>query len=204
MELGDTNLRIETDAKIDVNHILRYYSRMRFVYNLLPSLEAAQSPRVVSILAGGKEIKIEEDNLDLQKEFSLSTSNGYPATMTSLVFELLASEHPSLSFLHVFPGIVATPLMKKSMGSVVGSIMGFLTMPISISMSNSGEWQTFLATSAEYPAKNASTGGSPGYYLLNYDGKDVTNKALMEQLRKEGFPNTVWKHTLATFDRICA
>lgn len=177
---------------------------MRFIYNLLPSLEAAQSPRVVSILAGGKETKIDKDNLDLQKEFSFSTSNGYPATMTSLVFEVLASKHPSISFLHVFPGVVATPLMKNSMGSVVGSIMGFLIMPISISMSKSGEWNTFLATSSEYPAKNASTSESPGYYLLNYDGTDATNKALMEQLRKEGFPDTVWNHTLATFDRLCA
>jgi hypothetical protein len=97
---------------------------------------------VVSILAGGKEIKIEEDNLDLQKEFSLSASNGYPASMTSLAFEILASDHPSVSFLHVFPGIMATPLLKNSMGSVVGSIIGFLTKPISISMSDSGEWQT--------------------------------------------------------------
>lgn len=200
-----TKPNIETDAKIDINHILRYYSRMRFVYNLLPTLEAANVPRVVSILAGGKEIKIEEDNLDLQKEFSLSTSNGYPASMTSLAFETLASDHPSVSFLHVFPGIVATPLMKNSMGSVVGSIMGFLTKPISISMSDSGEWQTWLSTSAEFSAQKDSTDASAsGYYILNHNGKDATNKALMAQLREKGFPAIVWKHTIAVFDRICA
>jgi hypothetical protein len=176
---------------------------MRFVYNLIPTLEAAKSPRVVSILAGGKEIKIEEDNLDLQKEFSFSSSNGYPATMTSLAFEFLASQHPSISFLHVFPGIVATPLMKKSMGSVVGSIMGFLMTPFSISMSESGEWHTFLATATEFTAKNSPVGESPGFYILNHNGKDATNKALMDQLREKGLPDTVWKHTLATFDRIC-
>ncbi|KAJ5287478.1 short-chain dehydrogenases/reductase [Penicillium angulare] len=195
----------ETDAKIDINHILRYYSRMRFIFNLLPTLESAKFPRVVSILAGGKEIKIEEDNLDLHKEFSLSTSNGYPASMTSLAFETLAFDHPSISFLHVFPGIVATPVLKNSMGSVVGSIMGFLIKPISISMSDSGEWQTWLSTSAEFPSKKNSTNASAsGYYILNHNGKDATNKALMAQLREKGFPSIVWKHTIAIFDRNCA
>lgn len=202
---GYTNPTPETDAKIDRNHILRYYSRMRFIYNLLPTLEAAKSPRVVSVLAGGKEADIEEDNLDLQKEFSFSSSNAYPTSMTSLAFETLASEHPSISFLHVFPGLVATPLMKNSMGSIIGTIVGFLTWPMSISMSESGEWQTWLSTSADFPAKDDSTDASAaGYYLLDYNGKDATNEALMEQLRAKGLPDIVWKHTLATFDRICA
>jgi hypothetical protein len=178
---------------------------MRFTYNLLPTLEAAKSPRVVSILAGGKEVDIEEDNLDLQKEFSFSASNGYPASMTSLAFETLASEHPSISFLHVFPGLVATPLMKNSMGSILGTILSILTWPMCISMSESGEWQTWLSTSTEFPAKDDSTDASAtGYYLLDHNGKDATNKALMEKLRAKGLPAIVWKHTLDTFDRICA
>lgn len=178
---------------------------MRFIYNLFPSLELANTPHVVSVLAAGKEIKIEEDNLDLQKSFTFAASNGYPATMTSLAFEILASQHPSISFIHVFPGIVATSLMKKSMGLIVGSILSFLTRPISISASESGEWHTFLSTSTEFPSRKASLDqSSEGSYIVNYDGKDVTNKALMAQLRKEGFPLTVWKHTLDTFDRVLA
>ncbi|KAJ6126600.1 short-chain dehydrogenases/reductase [Penicillium sp. IBT 18751x] len=190
----------ETPAGIDVNHMLRYYSRMRFVENLLPALEATQSPRVVSILAGGKETLIEEDNLDLRKNFSLSASNGYPASMTSLAFEVLASQHPSVSFLHVFPGIVATPLMKNSLGSVAGTILGFLTKPISISAKESGEWQTWLSTSPNFAPKNSGQGA----YILNYDGKDATNRSLMTQLRDKGFPEIVWKHTQDTFTRLLA
>ena len=178
---------------------------MRFVYNLLPTLEAADSPRVVSILAGGQEIKIEEDNLDLQKEFSFSASLGYPTSMTTLAFETLASEHPSISFLHVYPGVVATPLINKTLGWVLGTIVGFLAKPFIISMTDSGEWQTWLSTSAEFPSKKDSTDASAtGYYLLNHDGQDSTNKALMEEFREKDFPAIVWKHTLSTFDRICA
>lgn len=180
--------------------MLRYYSRMRFVENLLPALEAAKSPRVISILAGGQEMMIEEDNLDLRKHFSFSASNGYPATMTTLAFEVLASQHPSVSFLHVFPGVVATPLMKNSMGSVVGTIVGFLIKPMSISAEESGEWQTWLSTSPNFTPKNSGQGA----YILNYDGKDTTNQSLMTQLREKGLPEIVWKHTQDTFGRILA
>ncbi|KAJ5673845.1 short-chain dehydrogenases/reductase [Penicillium macrosclerotiorum] len=190
----------ETPAGIDVNHMLRYYSRMRFVENLLPSLEAAKTPRVISILAAGKEIMIEEDNLDLRKKFSFSAANGYPASMTSLAFEVLASQHPSVSFLHVFPGIVATPLMKNSMGSVVGTIIGFLAKPIAMSAEESGEWQTWLSTSPNFAPKNSGQ----GVYLLNHNGKDATNQSLMAEFRKKGFPEIVWKHTQDTFGRILA
>lgn len=176
----------------------RYYSRMRFVENLMPTLEAAVSPRVISILAGGKEIMIEEDNLDLSKKFSLSEANGYPASMTSLAFEVLASQHPSVSFLHVFPGLVSTPLMKKSMGSVLGTILGFLTMPMSFSAKESGEWQTWLSTSPNFVPKNSGQGA----YILNHDGKDSTNQSLMAQLREKGLPEIVWKHTQDIFARI--
>src|SRR5699024_4653489 len=121
----------------------------------------------------------------------------------SLAFEDLASRHPSISFIHVFPGIVATQLMKKSAGAIVGSILSFLTWPISISASESGEWHTFLSTSTEFPSRNMSSNqSSVGSYIINYDGKDVTNKTLMAKLREKDFPLTVWKHTLDIFDQI--
>ncbi|KAJ5614119.1 short-chain dehydrogenases/reductase [Penicillium herquei] len=190
----------ETDAGIDVNHMLRYYSRIRFIVNLLSALQASKSPRVISVLAGGKEIMIEKDNLDLNKKFSLSASNGYPASMTSLVFEKLAAQYPTISFLHVFPGIVATPLMKNSIGSVMGSLIGFLMKPISISAEESGEWHTWLLTSPNFASKNSGKGA----YILNHNGKDATNQALMAELQEKGFPEIVWKHTHDTFNRIMA
>ncbi|KAJ5925189.1 short-chain dehydrogenases/reductase [Penicillium verhagenii] len=194
----------EGDDNIDVNHIIRYYSRLRFVHNLLPSLELSKSPRVVSVLAGGQEMMIEEDNLDLKKRFSFSAGNGYPTTMTTLAFEHLASKHPSVSFIHDFPGIVATPLFKKVAGPILGSILGFLSKVVSIPASESGEWHTYLATAPEYKSKNAAGEPSGGSYILNHDGKDVTNQKLMEQFREKDFPSVVWKHTLDTFEKLSA
>lgn len=200
--------------------MLRYYSRIRFIHNLMPLLESARSPRVVSVLAGGKEVDVQPDNLDLKKHFNFCQSTGYPVTMTSLTFETLASKYPSVSFIHVFPGLVATPLLKNSMGSVLGSVMSFITKPMSTSPEEIGEWQTFLSTSPRFPAKVAgqdlpaeskveiacASTGEPGggSYILNHKGQDTTNESLMSQFRERGLADIIWKHTLEVFGQVPA
>ncbi|KAB8205715.1 hypothetical protein BDV34DRAFT_195081 [Aspergillus parasiticus] len=190
--------------------MLRYYSGMRFVYNLIPSLEKSKDPRVVSVLAAGKEGLIEEGNLDLKQRFSISASNSYPATMTSLLFQVLATKHRTISFVHEFPGFVATPLLKHSLGNIAGTLLGLLMKPLMMKPSESGEWAVFLSTSHSFPPKDspgrkgARVARSPtglvgdGVYLVNYDGEDVTNQRIMGQLRASGFLSTVEKHTLET------
>ncbi|KAE8354415.1 hypothetical protein BDV28DRAFT_85014 [Aspergillus coremiiformis] len=212
-----------TTEGLENNHALRYYSRMRFIHNLLPLLTASKTPaRVVTILAGGQEGKIDEDNLDLQRSWSFAKAATYAATMNSLAIEHLASLHPSVSFAHVFPGIVRTPLMNKTMGSTLGSIMGFLSKPMSISSEESGERNVFISTSAAYPpaapgdpanvgvplagglktsvASTGKVGG--GSYVLNYDGANVAKEKLMSGYRAEEFPRRVWDHTLETFKKV--
>ena len=188
---------------------------MRFVYNLMPSLEKSEDARVLSVLAAGKEDLIKEDNLDLKRHFSLAASTSYPATMTSVLFEVLASKHPSISFVHEFPGFVATPLLKHSWGSIAGAMFGLLMKPLAMSASESGEWSVFLSTSPSFPPRGWNKKSGPGMeevqiarsstgqvgdgvYLLNYDGKDVTNHGIMGQLRALGIPSVVEKHTLET------
>ncbi|KAJ5711373.1 short-chain dehydrogenases/reductase [Penicillium malachiteum] len=120
--------------------------------------------------------------------------------MTSLVFEKLAAQYPTISFLHIFPGVVATPLMKNSVGSGMGSLIGFLSKPISMSVEESSEWHTWLSTSPNFAPKNSGKGA----YILNYNGKDATNQALMAKLQEKEFPKIVWQHTQDTFNRITA
>jgi hypothetical protein len=202
-----------------VNHLIRYYSRMRFIHNLLPTLKAAKSPRVVSVLAGGQEAPVDEENLDLTKNFSLSASFAYPATMTSAAFEFLAEQNPSISFIHEYPGFVTTPLLKTSLGSILGTIFTTLLTPMSISAEQSGEWNVFLSTSPRFPSKDlakdsasadqkipiakasTSTVGG-GSYIVNYKGEDSTKEKFMAELRDKGFPKTMWDHTLSSFDTV--
>ncbi|KAB8226924.1 NAD(P)-binding protein [Aspergillus alliaceus] len=207
----------DTVEGLDNNHVLRYYARMRFIHNLLPELKAAEIPaRVISVLAAGKEGEIDESNFDLQVSFSFGTAATYGATMNSLAMEYLATQHPSVSFIHVFPGVVRTPLMKASFGYLLGSVIGLVTRLMAISEQESGERNVFIATSPAYPpvaraAKSidgvnvaissmGKVGG--GSYLLNYDGKDVTNQKLMEGYRDKGYSTKLWDHTLDVFERV--
>ncbi|KAE8419729.1 hypothetical protein BDV36DRAFT_307492 [Aspergillus pseudocaelatus] len=208
----------DTVEGLDNNHVLRYYARMRFIYNLLPQLEAAEFPaRVVSVLAAGREGEIDESNFDLQVSFSFGTAATYGATMNSLAMEYLAAKHPSVTFIHIFPGVVQTPLMKSSFGYILGSMLGLVTKLMSISEKESGERNVFIATSTAYPpatraremsadgvgvavASTGKTGG--GSYLLNYDGKDVTNQTLMRNYRDREYLTKLWDHTLDIFQRV--
>lgn len=196
---------------------------MRFVQNLMPLLSASPGPaRVVSILAGGQEGTMEEDNFDLTKSWSFTKANTYAATLNSLAIEHLATAHPTVSFLHVFPGIVRTPLMNASFGNYGGAILSFLSRPISMSPEESGERNLFLSTSAAYPpatpkdpsqlgvplvkgvdTASASTGKvGGGSYILKYDGSNATREKLMADYRARSFPSKVWDHTLETFKRV--
>ncbi|KAL5363830.1 hypothetical protein BJX96DRAFT_167804 [Aspergillus floccosus] len=213
----------DTTEGLENNHALRYYSRMRFVQNLLPLLSASKTPgRVITVLGAGQEGQISEDNLDLQKSWSFFKSATYAATMNSLAIEHLASQYPTVSFAHVFPGIVRTPLMNSTFGSFAGSILGFLSRPFSISEQESGERNLFIATSAAYPpagpsdpskigvplpdgvqtsiASNGKLGG--GSYILNYDGANATNKKIMNEYRQKDFARKVWEHTETTFKKV--
>jgi len=98
---------LESSEGIDIPHALRYYSRLRFAYNLLPLLNASSSPRVVSILAGGKEIDINFDDLECRNNFNGFRAAGNGATQTTLAFEELAKTNQNITFIHKFPGMLS-------------------------------------------------------------------------------------------------
>ncbi|CEL01990.1 hypothetical protein ASPCAL01566 [Aspergillus calidoustus] len=126
---------------------------MRFITNLLPALKLSRTPRVASILAAGKETQISPDNLDLCKSYSFTTAGFYATTMTTLALSHLAAQHPSISFLHVFPGFVPTPIYTSAWGGIVGTIVSMLLWPFTVPLNQSGEWSLFVATSAGFRAR---------------------------------------------------
>ena len=105
---------------IDIPHALRYYSRLRFVYDLLPLLTASSSPHVVSILAGGKESAVDVNDLEVRKDFSLTKAAGNGTTQTTLAFEELARSYPTVSFVHKYPGIVNTGVIDRLLETAPG------------------------------------------------------------------------------------
>ena len=75
--------RQETAEGLEPSMTTRCYSRIRAVHGLLPLLNAAASPRVVSILAGGQEGRMNEEGLNLRMQGVRTSLAGAP-TLTRL------------------------------------------------------------------------------------------------------------------------
>ena len=108
--------RKDTSEGLDPSMTTRYYSRLRAVQQLLPLLNKADSPRIISVLAGGMEGPLNESDLDLRDPLNWSfwNSSVHSATMGTLALERFARENPRLSIVHWYPGPVATPGLAKA------------------------------------------------------------------------------------------
>jgi len=156
--------RTETTEGIDISQAVRYYSRLRFVYDLLPLLNNADHSRVVSILAGGQEVTLNFEDLEFRNNFNGFKAAGNGATQTTLAFEELAKTNPNITWIHKYPGLVSTGLFEKLFGTAKGiwaapaTLAKWVLVPILNLFSTSpdvvGERGLFVATSARYPPAN--------------------------------------------------
>ncbi|EAU38702.1 conserved hypothetical protein [Aspergillus terreus NIH2624] len=218
ISLGGRN---ETVEGIDYLFALRYYSRMRFIQNLLPLLESSGPSRVVSVYGGGFEYSINTSDLDLKHNFSLLNAYKHSITMTSLSMEHLASIHPAVSFIHVYPGLVGTNIYTNSFPAPVSTFYNYamwpFMWPFSVNLRESGERHLFHLSSARYPAKqgivsqgvpletgDVATGttgeAGSGAYLLNWKGDVRPSTEILAQYREQKIPEFVWGHTESLLD----
>lgn len=204
---------------------------MRFIHNFLSLLEKAPHPRVLSVLAGGQERNLIVDDLGLRDNFSLLNVVDQTTTMHTLALEHIAKTHPSISFLHVYPGWVKTDIVEglfnskrrlsSSLSVLVGVLARWLILPIfnliATSVEESGERQLFHATSPSYPSARTlrsekldlettfgcSVTGN-GVYRVTATGETVSDAKVLGPLRKVNMPEKVWEHTTAVFAKILA
>lgn len=186
----------ETNADgLDTSISLRYYGRMRFAQNLLPSM--SEYARILSILAGGQEGKIIEDDLDLERNYSIPTSMAQFASMTTLSFDHLAREEPKKSFIHVFPGLTSTGLLGRSATGVLGLFMRWVVEPVlglfAATSEEVGERVLYYATSGLYKARGEC-------WPLNEKGEPTVGDAL-KGYREGAWAEKVWEHDQRMFER---
>ncbi|KIN06171.1 hypothetical protein OIDMADRAFT_190103 [Oidiodendron maius Zn] len=223
--------RVESSEGIDVGLALRYYSRLRFVHNLLPLLDASATPRVIAILAGGKERELDLNDLECKVNFSAIRAAGVGTTQLTLAFEELAKTHPSIAFIHKYPGFVNTGAAGKILDSVPGilaipaRLVRWLILPIislffSTTPEVAGERGLFLATSARFPPNKSDTPGvtlpngvktaestiitegrGNGVYTLDENDEVSLDTSVMPGYRSDGTGKIVWQETLAVWDR---
>ncbi|KAJ7308635.1 hypothetical protein DFH08DRAFT_1051058 [Mycena albidolilacea] len=190
----------DTREGLEPSMSTRYYSPLRAVQQLLPLLNAAPIPRVISVLAGGHEAQISKAELDLRDSANWSYWNAavHAATMCTLSLERLAHGNPGLSVVHWHPGAVATPgLAKWDKYS--------LTPPNQRSQDEAGVRGVFLATSDQYAVQSGpvlvpgglggvnKSGG--GIFLVDADGESIDNEGVLAGFRERGVDEVVWSHT---------
>ncbi|KAG4437156.1 hypothetical protein IFR05_007358 [Cadophora sp. M221] len=226
--------RLESEEGIDIPHALRYYSRLRFIYNLLPLLKASTLPRVISILAGGQESAIDINDLEVKNDFTFIKAAENGTTQTTLALEELAKTNPTITFIHKYPGFVNSGVLDRLLASASGlyaipaAVGRWCILPIanlfSMTIDEAGERVLFLATSSRYPS--SATTGTPGVelptglkvaeasvtkdgvgngvYRLGPNDESAKESPVLLGYRQDGVDKLVWEETQAVWERALA
>jgi hypothetical protein len=135
-------------------------------------------------------------------------------TMHSLHLMHLTDCYPSVSFLHVHPGWVATDFLSSLFGSggtalqLLGRIVAPLYRRIAMTEEESGQRQLFNTTSQRYPSRTmiisarvdtpnvaASHKTCSGFYRVLWNGETSTDIDILGPLEGDGFKAKVAKFT---------
>lgn len=209
-----------------------YYSRIRFITQLMPLLTASPVPaHVISIYAGGMEdgsAKPGELPIGLPPPatYGITTVRKHTCFMKTFLFEDLAAQHAGhLSLAHIFPGLVDGPTFYSTdmptWFRVVWRVVKPLASWFMTSEDDCGDVMLYLATE-RYPAKGSvgnggerkslvggvevarSTDGEVGggSYALGQRGDVQAKGVSYEKVRREGLGQMVWDHTMESLGRI--
>jgi hypothetical protein len=219
----------ENSEGLDKALSLLYYSRMRFITQLLPLLTASPLPgRVVSVFAptrdkGGKFVL---DDLSLVRNYGFGTLGPHAAYMTTLFFEKLADRNAGkLSLSHYFPGLVQTPAFQGTdvpawLRCIFSLLSPLLRLFIMVPAKESGARVIFHA-SPRFPERASNREGKRpakvddihiatssdgvlggGAYRTNWNNELVPVGKNYPKLRKDGVSELVWDHTQKVFQDI--
>lgn len=208
--------RHETTEGIEISQSLRYYTRILFALQLLPLLNRAETPRVISVGGGGLEsTHIDVNDLDLKEpgKFNLISAHRLSAGMNTMALETLANNNEHITFIHSCPGWVDTGNVHRGLDttSVVMSwfvwlILNPLIHILSFSDEESGQRHLFECTSAAFggrgipgssnQALNSYEKPGNGLFLVSSKCNSTPNAKAISTLR-ESAKERIWDHTQA-------
>ncbi|OBT81098.1 hypothetical protein VE02_10279 [Pseudogymnoascus sp. 03VT05] len=197
-----------TKESLETCFAISYYSRMRLIQNLLPLLRQSLQPRVLTLLNGGKEKPMFDDDICLEKHWSADAVITHTTTMTSLALEHLAKDE-QITFLHVFPGLVnsgnfirvtaaeSAGVVWRVMLAVFCRMITVVQLIFGTTPEECGERQAYHLTSDQF---------GPGAWRIDNSSEVVTASAgdVFEKYRDGGWPEKIWEHTTAVFERVMA
>jgi NAD(P)-dependent dehydrogenase (short-subunit alcohol dehydrogenase family) len=206
--------RRETSEGIEIAQSLEYYSRMLFIQTLIPVLNQAEAPRIVSVLGGGLErASMNIDDIDLKRPdwFRSMKAQVQFVTMNTVGMDKLATENPNITFIHSWPGMVDTGNVWRGvadpnswLGWLVWLFLEPLIRLISFTEEESAQRNLFLSTSAAFggggtpwtgkPGTNVRLETGKGLFLVNLKCDSTPNSKNVAALREQAQAK-VWAHT---------
>ncbi|KAH7312931.1 hypothetical protein BKA65DRAFT_516944 [Rhexocercosporidium sp. MPI-PUGE-AT-0058] len=227
---GNSNMRgrDENPEGLDRKQTLNFWSRMRFISNLLPQLRSASThppnfARSISLLGTGNSYgTIDLKDIELKKSFSAYKNAAHTIIMNDFMVEQYGAREPGITFIHTEPSIVNTGFSRElPLWARVGTkMLTPLLYPFFVSADETGQRQLFHATSGMYPpAKPATsaafasgvplpTGSSimtgangqvgSGGYLVSWKGERA-KKAKLSGMNHEEVSRTIWEKTAEVF-----
>ncbi|KAF3905742.1 hypothetical protein AA313_de0202400 [Arthrobotrys entomopaga] len=206
--------RNETSEGIDVALSLTYYLRMLFILHLLPNLNAAEAPRVVSVLAAGNEsVNIDLDDMGLKNPGNFGPVKFFHQNvpMTTMTMEKIAVDNPNITFIHSAPGWVDTGNVRKGMpppNTILAWLIWLILEPLihilSFSDQESGQRYLFQSTSAAFGGRGVPWTGKPvtnscdktenGLYVVGSKCDSAQNGKVLSVLREKA-KDKIWEFT---------
>ena len=202
LAVADT-VPLDTKEGLETCFVLSYYARIRLVCNLLPLLRQSSRPRVLSVLNGGNEKALHEQDLGLHEHWSPISVINHTTIMTTLAFEHLADNNSRFAFLHSAPGLVKTDifarltppessgwLWKVTLASI-RALAAVVMLCVGMEVEESGERQAFHLTADRY---------GPGMWRIDPSSEPVSAPGVLERYREGAWSERVWEYTMGIFD----
>jgi NAD(P)-dependent dehydrogenase (short-subunit alcohol dehydrogenase family) len=189
--------RTETPEGIDRKMALHYYGKQLLIRELLPALK--ENAKVIIVFDGvyGNPTKLDWEDLDLKKHFSLGKSANHCMVMNDAMIQFHAAEQQrqganNRHFVHAWPGAVNSNLFKElpwflqPLLRVAGSLVGVST-------------DTCAERLLDGVSQCAAAGKEEGRFWSNIDNKGrlVAKKTIWTEAQMK----TVADHTWELVDR---
>ena len=198
----------DTKEGLEVSFALSYHNRIRIVNNLLPLLQRSSRPRILSVLNGGNEQALIEDDLGLERNWAPRNIINQSTTMMSLMFERLSSENQQMTFMHAYPGLVKTEIISgmtplpgatiwnRIMLASLRGLMAVLMLIVGIEARDCGQRQAFHLTDDTF---------GPGHaWRINDKSEEVTAPGALAKYREGDWIEEIWAFTARVFEATLA
>ncbi|KUJ09016.1 uncharacterized protein LY89DRAFT_701536 [Mollisia scopiformis] len=168
---------------------------LRLLSNLLPLLNRASQPRVLSILNGTREKKINEDDIGLEKAWGITAVVGHSTLLTSLAFDHLAA-HDSQKHIVFIHSRTTYPSKKDgyfwwAFISVMQIVSGWMIRNFGMAAKESGERFAFLLISDTL---------SPGSWRTTRLSDTVPENNILKEYHERGWGEKIWDFTIGVWE----